>query len=580
MFRNKPDDANQSFIRKLYLPNEGFIPEEANSRIEQGLRQFEERLTAAHNQHQQHRSLPNLSHLQNNALRALKDHPKFIVVQADKNMGVCVMERDKFIKQVLEEHLDNPQVYQRLTLAQKNAKVTALRYLYHSFIMKHKDALEEPVVTFMLRGYKKFGDKISKFRATIKIHKNPPKTRPVVSKCGTYLECISKWLDWKLQPLMKYLPSVIRDGQTLCDELIHTKFPSNAKLFTADAVSMYTNIDLDHAMEVMSLWLHSLPAEERMWDFRDEIIDAILDGFNLVMRNNIFEFGDIYSQQLIGTAMGTSCAIVFANLYEGWHERVTILPRYKGLLPLQPNQPSLELALPAKPLAEHKRFIDDVFGVWIGSEAQFENFKHDLSNFGILTWDVSNLSKSVNFLDMTISIKDGQISTKTYQKENNPYLYITPYSAHPPGMIKGVVFGVVKRYFEQNSEQSDFIFFTNLFFQRLCARGWDSSYIKPIFIDAIESIQRRNPNQNNTLPLSTTRGQLFIHLIYHPCDVPRYQVRQIYNETLQDAILEAMPNSKMTVCYSRPKNIQDIVAQAALFQVEGSEASTFSIRGS
>jgi hypothetical protein len=278
--------------------------------------------------------------------------------------------------------------------------------------------------------------------------------------------------------------------------------------------------------------------------------------------------------------MGTSCAIVFANLYEGWHERVTILPRYKGLLPLQPNQPSLELALPAKPLAEHKRFIDNVFGVWIGSEAQFENFKHDLSNFGILTWDVSNLSKSVNFLDMTISIKDGQISTKTYQKENNPYLYITPYSAHPPGMITGVVFGVVKRYYEKNSEQRDFIFFTNLFFQRLCARGWDSSYIKPIFIDAIESIRRRNTNQINTLPLSPTRGQLFIHLTYHPCDVPRYQVRQIYNETLQDAILEAMPNSKMTVCYSHPKNIQDIMAQAALFQVKGAEASTFSIRGS
>ena len=56
---------------------------------------------------------------------------------------------------------------------------------------------------------------------------------------------------------------------------------------------------------------------------------------------------------------------------------------------------------------------------------------------------------TVNFLDMTISIQDSIISTKTYQKEGNPYLYINPSSAHPPGMIKGVIFGSIKFYFEK-----------------------------------------------------------------------------------------------------------------------------------
>ena len=69
------------------------------------------------------------------------------------------------------------------------------------------------------------------------------------------------------------------------------------------------------------------------------------------MRFNIFRFGDSYFLQLIGTAMGTSCAVQFANLYFGWHEQETILPKYQNLLGR---------------LFYHRRFIDDVFLIWIG----------------------------------------------------------------------------------------------------------------------------------------------------------------------------------------------------------------------
>eukprot|EP00956_Cyclotella_meneghiniana_P038467 scaffold154769_cov36-Cyclotella_meneghiniana.AAC.2 len=35
---------------------------------------------------------------------------------------------------------------------------------------------------------------------------------------------------------------------------------------------------------------------------------------------------------LIGTAISTSFAVQFANLYFGWHEQETILPKYRDLL--------------------------------------------------------------------------------------------------------------------------------------------------------------------------------------------------------------------------------------------------------
>jgi hypothetical protein len=65
-----------------------------------------------------------------------------------------------------------------------------------------------------------------------------------------------------------------------------------------------------------------------------------------------------------------------------------------------------------------------------------------MNNFGALTWKVKELSKSVNFLDLTITIReDRRIMTKTYKKLMNLYLYIPPASAHPPGMLKSIVYG-------------------------------------------------------------------------------------------------------------------------------------------
>ncbi len=64
------------------------------------------------------------------------------------------------------------------------------------------------------------------------------------------------------------------------------------------------------------------------------------------MHHNIMQFGDSYFLQLVGTAMGTSVAVVFANLYFGWHEKMLLLPKYHDTL---------------KRIIFHSQFVDDVF---------------------------------------------------------------------------------------------------------------------------------------------------------------------------------------------------------------------------
>ena len=113
---------------------------------------------------------------------------------------------------------------------------------------------------------------------------------------------------------MKLMSSGLKDSKANRDELIQLEIQPTAKLFTFDEISIYLNIDLDHGIAIMPLWLKSLEPEESHFI----PAKAILDALELIMRNSIMILGDTCFPQLIGTAMATSVAVMFPNLYLGF----------------------------------------------------------------------------------------------------------------------------------------------------------------------------------------------------------------------------------------------------------------------
>ena len=118
------------------------------------------------------------------------------------------------------------------------------------------------------------------------------------------------------------------------------------------------------------------------------------------------------------------------------------------------------------------RFIDDLFGILLMggkngmAESELNDFENDMNNFGILIWEVENPSKSVTYLDLTIEIDGNSFITRTYQKPYNLYQYISPNSAHPSGMIKGVIHSMLRQYYHQNSRKDDYWKIAILFYKR------------------------------------------------------------------------------------------------------------------
>ena len=125
--------------------------------------------------------------------------------------------------------------------------------------------------------------------------------------------------------------------------------------------------------------------------------------------------------------------------------------------------------------------MEDIFGIaLVGEEDGFSTnewnqFLDDIDDFGILQWDVNEPSMRVNFLDLTITIEDCIIISRTYQKPGNLFQYISPNSAHPPWMIKAIISSMLSRYYYQNTYIKDYWTVSMEFYNHPKDLGWNGS---------------------------------------------------------------------------------------------------------
>ena len=66
--------------------------------------------------------------------------------------------------------------------------------------------------------------------------------RPIVSSCESPTENISQFLNYWLQPIMRNLPSYLKDTSQLINELKELSVEPNTLLVTIDVKSLYTCI--------------------------------------------------------------------------------------------------------------------------------------------------------------------------------------------------------------------------------------------------------------------------------------------------------------------------------------------------
>jgi hypothetical protein len=310
----------------------------------------------------------NLSISQKQTLQWLQNSETTLVVKSDKNLGPVLVDRKEYLLQAFS-HLLNEDIYTRLD---ETRALYRLQFLYadiDNFIKEYTGTMSEEDTKYLTTMYKKFNSEtnntlvcMAKFYLLFKLHKAPLATQPIVAVSGSILEGLGKWLDNQLQPICRSFPTFLGSSLDLVRDLRTRSqrwFCDNPSFHfvTADAISMYTNIDTDHALLEIARFLDSYPATRNLSSKA-----AIISALSIIMRNNIFWFGDTYFLQKSGTAMGAPPACMYATLYFFIHEK-ELIDRYRHAF------------------LYYKRYIDDIFIVLDPTLSGFDTkqFQQELS---------------------------------------------------------------------------------------------------------------------------------------------------------------------------------------------------------
>ena len=373
---------------------------------------------------------------------------------------------------------------------------------------------------------------------------NIPPLRPVESASGTTFENASHFIDLHSNYLVKDLKSYWQDTPDMlrCFNSENEKGPQppGSIPVTLDVSSLYTNIPLKQGIEIFEAFLNNRTDKSIPTDF-------LISLLTLVLKCNVLVFNSQHYLQLIGTAMGTRVAPTFACLFMGCIEFM-MLNAWKGIPPHL-----------------YKRYIDDLFLFWRGTEAELLDFIKHLNSFHPFLKFKASYSfetKSVEFLDTVISLtSDGYIKTNLYEKPGKVCSYLSTKSCHPKHVTENIPFSSALRILRICSENFDFVTHLDILKDKLLSRGYKRNYIVKSFerVSVIERKQALRKVEKKIVNRPVLSLQ-FDPRLPHISNI----LYRFWKIMCQNPHLKKVFKDPPMVCWTRPKNLKEILIRAKL----------------
>lgn len=531
-FRNENDA--QFKPNKLYVRKTDYKPKSAPIAIE---KQFLETNNSLDYYTMVNKKRNNLNPAQRNLLIAIKKRPDLRIMMTDKNLGPALITHERYLDLCLD-HLKDTSTYEIINdlpdeILKKLQSIVRNFYRTKVSPMFSYDYDTSAIDNAAIITADIANTNLNYFYALAKIHKPTLCIRPIISNSGSVLQGLSRWLNHYLQPYARKTSSYIKDSDDMVSILNETTIEPDEIMISFDVVSLYTNIQSQIAIPLIRDYLISFHKMDK------QLCCLLMEGLHIVMNFNYFQFGDLLLKQITGTAMGTSCAPTYATIYLAAVEDQFLIPKFEQHIRL------------------FKRFIDDGFLLWKfhSNHYSFQHFLATFKQYSKLAFTFESHENNAIFLDLCIYTDDktGFYCTKTYQKELNLYLYIPSSSAHSPGVFKGMIFGLIQKYYKQNTKAEDFQFIVKKLFRRLIARGHKKDIIKPIFLAAMTKTTSSNcPTQG----IPDKLNQVFFKVPFDKNGPSKTNLRNILQFPKIEKLIQSYGIDKITMCYTKPDNLR------------------------
>lgn len=369
---------------------------------------------------------PNISRDDFEAIKKIGKDETVVIKPADKGSGVVILDTDEYIRKC-QEILDSP-----------------------DYVKLEDDPLEEwstlvdGVIAEGIRlglwsqahgAWLKVKDpKMPVLYGLPKVHKAGVPLRPVVSSINCPTMHLAKLIDITLQPLVTSSKVYLRDTKHFLQVLegLKSQDLSNCKLFSLDVEALYPSVPHEGAVEAVKTLLM-----DNGWD--GEKLDFFLKIVGFVLENSFFQFNGVFFKQTRGVPIGSKCGCTIASVFMLFIEK-NFVENFKG------KQPKV-----------YFRYIDDIFGVWDGSQTEFEEYFESFNCFNpFIKFTNTGLQSELNVLDTTVCLNEnGILKVKLFTKPTDRKMLLNYQSSHPMHVKRAIPYMMSRRIMMICSEPED-----------------------------------------------------------------------------------------------------------------------------
>ncbi|XP_056416174.1 immunoglobulin superfamily member 3 [Hyla sarda] len=484
----------------------------------------------------------NLAAGEREALENLRTNTDIIIKASDKGGNVVLLDRSEYIRMclaLLEDHTK----YQRLKTDPTIPFLRELKSLLTS--AKESSLISMDEYNFIYNP----NPTIATFYSLPKTHKNtqPLRGRPIISGNDNLTQGASIYVDQFLAPLVTSLPSYLKDTKDTVTKLQDLTVTDSTMLASIDVESLYTNIRHDLGITAVKKFLNT-----RSIHFKTHN-EFVIDLLTFVLTHNYFLFDDTFFFQTQGTAMGSTCAPNYANLFLGWWESEFVF--------------SDDFEHYTSHIIFWGRFIDDVLILWDGGSTLFTSFLEALNHNDIGMHFTSEFGgRLINFLDLTIMIDEtNTIQTKVFRKPTSTNNLLHWQSWHPVTLRRSIPVGQFLRAKRNCSTQDTFEAESVELSRRFRARGYPLAHVKKAHRRANNSDRRQLLTSNRV----ATEHKIRCIGTYDAYSTRIYNILRRYWPILySDPDLREVVGVRPQVTFRRGSNIKDILVRSHLPSLE------------
>ncbi|XP_067659477.1 uncharacterized protein [Haliotis asinina] len=185
---------------------------------------------------------PNITPAEKQAIKQLKQDPEIVIAPADKGRATVILDKDH-VHSMVDNLLDDTSTYRKMKrdpTAKLNRQHKAMLKTLHDKYELSTDLYRKLTVSHPQSPYA---------RATVKIHKNPVKTRLLICSRDTVFYSTAQHLTQVLSPLGKSANSFISDSTDFCTKIRDITNPG--PMISYDVVDLFTNVPREEALRAL-----------------------------------------------------------------------------------------------------------------------------------------------------------------------------------------------------------------------------------------------------------------------------------------------------------------------------------------